>query len=295
MLRNVLCPLDRSPSSLEALDYAIALARWQGARLHLLEVVEPVGSPRRGDGAKHSGALTGVRAALERDLRQVLVSRRAWDVKVEILMREGNVVREILAQAGDSRADLVVMGSHGRSGVQRLVLGSVAEKVLRRATCPVLTVRRGVSRVRRHRSPFRTILCPTDLSAAGNTAVAYAKRLARESHAHLTLMTAVEWPAGAAVRFGPIAEIQEQLEESARKELRRLLPRPTGDRPAKALVVQGKASAAIVKLARAGSVDLIVMGLSGSDAQDVRVLGSTTHRVIRQGAWPVLTVPPGPR
>lgn len=58
-------------------------------------------------------------------------------------MREGNVVREILAQAADSRADLVVIGNHGRGGVQRLVLGSVAEKVLRQATCPVLTIRRG--------------------------------------------------------------------------------------------------------------------------------------------------------
>jgi nucleotide-binding universal stress UspA family protein len=221
----------------------------------------------------------------------MLVSRRALDVKVEIVMRAGNVVREILAQARASRADLVVIGSHGRGGVQRLVLGSVAEKVLRQATCPVLTVRRGVSRTRRSRSPFKTILCPTDFSTAGNKAVGYAKRLAREADAQLIVMSAVEWPIGAAITFGPVAELQEGLEEDARKALRRLLPRPGPDRPAAmAFVVQGKASAAIVKLARARSVDLIVMGVSGRGALDVVLLGSTTHHVIRHGAWPVLTV-----
>ena len=156
----------------------------------------------------------------------MLVSRRASDLKVEIVMREGNVVREILAQAGDSRADLVVIGSHGRGGVQRLVLGSVAEKVLRQATCPVLTIRRGVSRPRRNRSPFKTILCPTDLSAAGNNAVAYAKRLARAAGARLIVMSAVEWPFGVAVTSGPVAELQDGLEANARKALARLLPRP---------------------------------------------------------------------
>src|SRR6185436_17923422 len=173
-----------------------------------------------------AGVLTEARAALETDLRQMLVSRRASDVKVEIVMREGNVVREILAQASDSRADLLVIGSHGRGGVQRLVLGSVAEKVLRQATCPVLTIRRGVSRPRRNRSPFKTILCATDLSAVGDNAVAYAKGLARAANARLIVMSAVEWPFGAAVTSGPVAELQDELEANTRKALARLLPRP---------------------------------------------------------------------
>lgn len=296
MIKHILCPIDRSPSSLQAFNYAIALARWQGARLHVLEVIEPVALPVGSVGPKHAGVLNEARVALERELRQMLVSRRASDVKVEIVIREGNVVREILAQAGDSRADLVVIGSHGHGGVRRLVLGSVAEKVLRQATCPVLTIRRGVSRARRNRSPFKTILCPTDLSAAGNNAVAYAKRLARAANARLIVMSAVEWPFGVAVTSGPVAELQDGLEANTRKALARLLPRPGADRPAaQAIVVHGKASAAIVKVARARSVDLIVMGVSGRGALDVVLLGSTTHHVIRQGTWPVLSVPPGRR
>lgn len=280
MIRSILCPVDRSPTSLQAFDYAMALAIWQGARLSLLEVVGGVDAVER---QAHPAK------TLKDDLNRVLASRGTSDVKVRIIMRKGNVVREILAQAKASRSDLVVLGTHGRGGVQRLVLGSVAEKVLRLATCPVLTVRRGVRPARRSRPPFETILCPTDFSAAANKAVAYAKRLAKEADAKLILMSAVDWPFGDAVSSGPAAELRKSIESNARETLARLLPGSDGPR-AQAVVAIGKASAEIVALARSRSVDLIVMGVSGSGALDEVLLGSTTHDVISRGAWPVLTV-----
>jgi nucleotide-binding universal stress UspA family protein len=291
MIKNILCPIDRSPSSLQAFNYAIALARWQGARLHLLEVVEAA-APRSGSRAPEENDVpSDARAALERDLTRVLTARRASDLKVKIVMRKGHVVNEILAHAKASRADLVVIGTHGRGGVQRLVLGSVAERVLRLATCPVLTVRGGASVARRNRSPFGTILCATDFSEAANRAVAYAKRLAKEANARLVLTHVVDWPFGDAVASGAVAELRKSLESSANAELIRLLPRPGSDGPpAQAVVTTGKASAAILKLAGARSVDLIVIGVSGRGAADVAILGSTTHQVIREGTWPVLTV-----
>ena len=296
MIKKILCAIDRSPSSLQAFGYALALARWQSARLNLLEVIEEAPPPGVNRAPTSDGVPNETRTTLERDLRRVLTARRASDVKVEISLRNGNVVQEILAQAKTSRPDLMVIGSHGRGGIQRLVLGSVAEKVLRLATCPVLTVRRGVRLVRRSRSPFATILCPTDFSAAANKAVAYAKRLAREADAKLILMTAVEWPFGDEVTSGAVAELQKSIASNASDALTRLLPRPASNGPrAQAIVAVGKASAAIVKVARARSVDLIVMGVSGRGALDVAILGSTTHHVIREGAWPVLTVRTGKR
>ena len=292
MIKKILCAIDRSPSSLQAFGYALALARWQSARLNLLEVIEEAPPPGVNRAPTSDGVPNETRTTLERDLRRVLTARRASDVKVEISLRNGNVVQEILAQAKTSRPDLMVIGSHGRGGIQRLVLGSVAEKVLRLATCPVLTVRRGVRLVRRSRSPFATILCPTDFSAAANKAVAYAKRLAQEADAKLILMTAVEWPFGDEVTSGAVAELQKSIASNASDALTRLLPRPASNGPrAQAIVAVGKASAAIVKVARARSVDLIVMGVSGRGALDMALLGSTTHHVIREGAWPVLTVP----
>ena len=296
MIKRILCAIDRSPSSLQAFGYALALARWQSARLNLLEVIEEALPPGVNRAPTSDGVPNETRTTLERDLRRVLTARRASDVKVEISLRKGTAVQEILAQAKTSRADLIVIGSHGRGGVQRLVLGSVAERVLRLATCPVLTVRRGVRLVRRSRSPFETILCATDFSAAANKAVAYAKRLAQEADAKLILMTAVEWPFGDEVTSGAVAELQKSIASNASDALTRLLPRPASNGPrAQAIVAVGKASAAIVKVARARSVDLIVMGVSGRGALDVAILGSTTHHVIREGAWPVLTVRTGKR
>ena len=295
MIKNILCAIDRSPSSLQAFGYAIALAKWQRARLNLLEVIEEAPPPGVSRAPTSDGVPAEARKALERDLRRVLTARRASDVKVKISMRKGNVVQEILAQGRTSRADLIVIGTHGRGGVQRLVLGSVAEKVLRLATCPVLTVRRGVRLARRSRSPFETILCPTDFSAAANKAVAYAKRLAQEADAKLILLTAVDWPFGTAVMSGPVAELRKSIELDASESLARLLPRAANGPRAQAIVALGKASAAIVKGARARSADLIVMGVSGRGALDVALLGSTTHHVIREGAWPVLTVQTGKR
>lgn len=294
MIKNILCPVDRSPSSLEAFTYAIALARWQGARLNLLEVIEAALPPGGSRVAEDDSVPTDTLAALERDLRRVLTARRASDVRVRILMRRGKVVQEILAQAKASRADLVVIGSHGRGGVQRLVLGSVAEKVLRLATCPVLTIRSGANVARRSRSPFGTILCATDFSAAANKGVAYARRLAKEANAKLVVMHAVEWPFEEAVASGAVAELRKSIESSARDKLARLLPRSSSDGAgAQAVFTFGKASAAIIKVARARSVDLIVMGVSGRGATDVAILGSTTHQVIREGTRPVLTVRTG--
>jgi len=295
MIKNILCAVDRSPSSLQAFGYAIALARWQKARLSLLEVIEEAPPPGVTRAPKSDSVPTETRTTLERDLRRVLTARRASDVQVEIFMRKGKVVQEILAQAKASRSDLLVIGSHGRGGVQRLVLGSVAEKVLRLATCPVLTVRSGVRLARRSRSPFATILCPTDFSVAANNALAYAKRLAREADAKLIAMSAVEWPFGEDVMYGAVADLRKSIESNASDALARLLPRPGSRLHAQAIVAIGKPSAEIVNVARARSVDLIVMGVSGRGALDMALLGSTTHHVIREGAWPVLTVRTGKR
>jgi nucleotide-binding universal stress UspA family protein len=172
-----------------------------------------------------------------------------------------------------------------------LVLGSVAEKVLRLATCPVLTVRSGARAARRRRSLFGTIQCATDFSVAANRAVAYAKRLAKEANAKLVVMHAVDWPFGDAVASRALADLRKSLQSNARDGLVRLLPGSSSSGPgAEAVVTIGKASVGIIRLARARAVDLIVMGVSGGGATNVALLGSTTHQVIREGMWPVLTV-----
>jgi nucleotide-binding universal stress UspA family protein len=123
--------------------------------------------------------------------------------------------------------------------------------------------------------------------------VAYAKRLAKEADARLIVTHAIDWAFGDTATSGAVADLRKSLESSARDGLARLLPGPGASAPrAQAVVIAGKASAAIIRLARARSADLIVMGVSGHGATDIALLGSTTHQVIREGAWPVLTVAP---
>jgi nucleotide-binding universal stress UspA family protein len=125
--------------------------------------------------------------------------------------------------------------------------------------------------------------------------LAYAKRLAREADAKLIAMSAVEWPFGEDVMYGAVADLRKSIESNASDALARLLPRPGSQLHAQAIVAMGKPSAEILNVARAQSVDLIVMGVSGRGALDMALLGSTTHHVIREGAWPVLTVRTGKR
>ena len=154
IIKKILCAIDRSPSSLQAFGYAIALARWQRARLNLLEVIEEAPPPGVSRAPTSDGVPNETRTTLERDLRRVLTARRASDVKVEISLRNGNVVQEILAQAKTSRPDLVVIGSHGRGGIQRPASnGPRAQAIVAvgKASAAIVKVARARSR-RRSRS-----------------------------------------------------------------------------------------------------------------------------------------------
>jgi len=290
MVKNILCPIDRSPSSLQAFDYAIAIARWREAQLILLEVIDTTVRPGAPRSAKASRVSKETRTALETDLNRVLAARRASDVRIQIVLREGNVVKEILAQARTSRSDLIVIGSHGSKGVQRPI-GSIAERVLRVAHCPVLTVRRGVRQSHRHAPPFVTILCPTDFSAAADRALACAKRIAKLADATLIAMNVVELPlrrpmaprSGARITTG-IGAVKEQ-------RLARLLARGASTNPRiQALVAIGRVGPEIVAHGLKREVDLVVMGISGRNEPGTPALGSATHHVVRKGACPVLTV-----
>jgi nucleotide-binding universal stress UspA family protein len=135
-------------------------------------------------------ALTeGYRETLNAELERVVASVAASHVTIHRAVMEGDVVREILKQARAGQANLVVMGTHGRSGFERLLLGSVTERMLRKAPCPVLTVPR---RTTETLLTFKRILCPIDFSDSSQRALAYALSLAQEADAHLIVANVVE-------------------------------------------------------------------------------------------------------
>lgn len=140
--QKILCPVDYSNCSINALTYAAKLAIKDAARLHLMYVkdehITDYGGLKFDAEFNHAEeTVTGI----EQKLRSSIPEEIGRRINVEILIRTGVPFEEILKAARDMEADLIVMGTHGRTGITHMVIGSVAEKVIRNAPCPVLCIR----------------------------------------------------------------------------------------------------------------------------------------------------------
>jgi nucleotide-binding universal stress UspA family protein len=298
-LKQILCPVDFSDFSRRALDHALGVARCYGSTVTALHVVSPAGAVT--PAPYYVGVDTAppvVLPPIDRDLvaRQVerLVSaEQVPGVRVDVLVEEApDVYREILAQADRLKADLIVMGTHGRSGFERLFLGSTAEKVLRKSRRAVMTVPPGApDAMPRGPAPFTRILCPMDFSDSSKAALDYAASLAREGHGALAVVHVIEvLPLYA--DFAPPAVVDlEAWTRDAETRLRQMV----GDAVRSSCVVQevvvtGTPHREILSLATALNSDLIVMGVQGRNAADLFFFGSTTHHLVREAHCAVMTL-----
>ena len=299
IIRHILCPVDFSEPSAHAVEQAVAIAGSYGARISALHVCIPTSIP------VFAGQMPASRA-FEADVPRVreqtalgFQAAAAAGVEVEVLVEAGDPARGILDCAARLAPDLIVMGTHGASGFERVVLGSVTERVLRKAGCPVLTVpprMRATSQL-----PFRRLLCAVDFSDWSLEALAVARSLARESAAALTLLHVLEWPwqepPQPAFAELPVAQAEalrsyrHDLEARALSRLQALAQEAAQDGIAtEPLVRHGKSYVEILRVADQERTDLVVLGVHGRLAVDVLLLGSTTHQVVRSATCPVLTV-----
>jgi nucleotide-binding universal stress UspA family protein len=298
-IHRILCPCDFSDFSRKALAHAVELARWFGATVHVLHARATVPSPAPAPLAPvpagmptslpPTAAPEGAEVAGE-ELRRFVEPARKTGVNVVAALEGGDPVATILARAREENVDLVVMGTHGRSGFERLVLGSVAEKVLRKAPCPVLTVRaEGAARAR----PAR-VLCPLDFSDSSRHALSWALELAAKAEASLQVLSVVEVPMAAPpppAVVGGAEQIQEAQERTKHALSEALGEIDLSRRPAvERTVVRGKPSREIVRVAEEEGADLVVMGVHGHGVIDRLLFGSTTHHVVREAPCPVLSV-----
>lgn len=145
LLRNILVPTDFSQASKSALVYAVEFARKFGAKIHLLHIVQDVAVflPETAMVAPSLAvsAAEPMMQAANKTLDQFLASVNTFDVTVEKTCVESNPLDEILEQAREKRIDLVILGTHGHTGLAHFFLGSLAEAVVRQSPCPVLSVR----------------------------------------------------------------------------------------------------------------------------------------------------------
>lgn len=198
----------------------------------------------------------------------------------------------LLAYAADHDIDLIVMGSHGRRGIQRMLMGSVAEEVVRKAPCPVMTTHDTLERTLE--LPRRTIIAPVDFSQHSLLAVRNARELAAAIETDIVMVHVLEerlhpafYNTGMFSQYDRIPDIEDR----ATKELKRFFEQAGGpDVPADYYVRRGHAVREITRLAREQSPSLIVMATHGLTGLDHFLLGSVTEKVVRQAESPVLTI-----
>lgn len=301
---RILCPIDFSETSRHALEHACAFARWYRARvtvLHVLNVPLPPTMLAPGLGVPATGVADELPALpphrqedVAGEVRRFTGSIAGADPNcVDVVVVEGSTVREILRQAEQMPADLLVMGTHGRSGFEALFLGSMTEKVLRSTRVPVLTVPPAVERV--ESVTYQTILCPIEFSDPSIRALEYALTLAEETGARLILLHVIELTVDAAelrqLSHFTVPEYQRYLEEDARARLRSAVPDEARVWcTPEERVMSGKAHRVILDLAEQERAEVIVMGVHGKGAFKRRIFGSTTHHVISEARCPVLTL-----
>jgi nucleotide-binding universal stress UspA family protein len=294
-ITRILCPVDQSDIARRALDYAVVLAKRYGASVCAAEVVSVVLPTSDFLPPSAEFALSpGQQQAHAEALEAFVAPARRDGVTVETRVSGGFVVEQLLLEAEHYNPDLIVMGTHGRSGVQRLVLGSVAEKLLRRAPCPVLTVPPAATVGPAALELPKTILCAVDFSDASLRALEYAMSVAQESDATLLLMHVVDWAAetwAVGTHGAALADYTQARRTEAEHLLRDAVPVPAREWcTPEILVTEGKPWREILRVARERQADLVVLGVLGRGAVDLTLFGSTTHHVVREAPCPVLTV-----
>jgi nucleotide-binding universal stress UspA family protein len=290
---RILCPTDYSEFSAQALDRAVGLARWFGAEVEVLHVIPPRPWAIPADPAIPMTMVPAdlLRADRPREIEALdrFVSRhRGGNVPIVVRLRDGDPGREIAAAVLEEPADLLVMGTHGRSGFERFALGSVTEKVLRLAHCPVLTV--GRPRPAGAGPLFQRIVCALDLTSASTRTLETALSLAGENLARLTLLHVVDGLEKPRAGDPPPAWAEADLAEIQR----RLHERVPSEAPLVCAVderiEEGVPWRRILEVAEETEADLLVMGAHVGHELDRALFGSTVGRVVRRAECPVLVV-----
>lgn len=281
--QNILFATDFSGAAAQAIPYVKKIAKYYQSNLVTLHVRPPVVYPMTEPGAWPTEAAK----AVDEERRQELLATFAG-IPTQVLIEEGDIQSCLDAAIQKNNIDLVVIGTRGRTGLGKLLLGSVAEEIFRAVTCPVLTVGPHSRMPVRANGEFREILYATDFSSESQSAAAYAVSLAQEFQARLILLHVIpEREAGDLVSASDVTESSKEL-------LRKLVP-PEAEAWCKPqyFVERGNAADKILEFANLRETDLIVLGAhppKGVPGAATHLPIATAHKVVSHAMCPVLTV-----
>jgi nucleotide-binding universal stress UspA family protein len=292
-LKSILVPVDFSPFSDNAVDYALFLAEKFCAKITLFHAITLF--HEEFEESEHFETFKGLVEKKEKECAQRLGSHcatgKSKGVSIESVISRGfsaaDLILDHIAQNDD---DLVVMGTHGRTGLSKWLIGSVAQKVIQHSPVPLVTIHK---EYKKHK--IKNMLVPVDFSDYSKKAVEYGIEIAKAFQAKLHVLFVVtmgDHPEYYNVAWEPFLKENPQF----KKDIKQRLIDFTGLPEAEAAydVVEGKAHQQIKEYAERHPMDLIVMGRHGTGALEHLLMGSTTERVVQISPFPVLTVPGHP-
>ena len=295
-LSSLLCPVDFSDQSRHALHWAVALAVQRKTPLTVLTAVDPL----LAEAARVRAGVDLAKAEVEPELREfvrtVVPGDASWAPVITVDVRVGDAASVILEAAGHQRADFVVMGTQGQGGFRKVLLGSTAERVLRRTRTPVLAVPPSATEsVVLDASGARLepgrILVGTDFSRTADAALQWAVQTAGELGVPLILAHVVQ-PVNVPPQWQSYAaESDEERVAAARSKLVHLSQHSCGSQPCEIVVSIGRPADSMASIAREHRAGLIVIGLASDLGPFAPRPGSIAYPILCHAKVPVLVVP----
>jgi nucleotide-binding universal stress UspA family protein len=289
----ILFAADFSENSKEAFRLACALAVEKETRLVVVHVVEPNWIPDEpvyfGQASIHfhsEARLEAYHKGLKQKLRESYVASQPIDVQYQTV--EGDPEVEILRRAREIGSDLIVMGTHGRTGLGRLLAGSVTIAVLRGANCPVVALRPPERPTTHH--DIQVIVGATDFSRESEAALQVARSLARDLRARLVILHVA--PLEIPTERTPATEIDPRVYEDALAELCKRLDGSDLKYPVETRISRGFAQERIIQTAEELGCDLLVLGTHGRTGLSRALMGSVAETVLLKAGRPVMVVSP---
>lgn len=296
-LNKILCATDFSDLSNHAVFYGASLAREYDATLYLCHVIDLSSATMYGEATyAFESQLTHMEDYAHKRMKRIMGK---YDVEWNPLVTIGSAADEINRLAQETEVDLAITATRGRSGLKRLVLGSVTEHVMRSLPCPLLTVHgadNDPALTREREIKFGRILVGCDFSSDSNLALEYGLGLAQEFQSDLYIVHVLEPP-----RYknlpksveGAREQIRKSLHKQMKDQLEALVPEEAYNwcKP-KTRLLSGVAHEELVKFADIQDIDLVILGVRGHSLVESLFVGATTERVIRKADCAVMSVRP---
>lgn len=289
--QTILVAADFSEGSREAFRMACSLVPEDETRILVLNVMEPRYVPETPVyfGEQSARYLRVARAPAEHEamkerLREVYAPGRS--LEVEYRTKEGDAAEEILREAEETRSELIVMGTHGRTGLRRLLAGSIAETVLRKAPCPVLAFRSQETSPRAE--PISVLLHPTDFSVGSEAALRVARLLASDHGSRLIILYVT--PTEVILEGAMAAAVDTRADRESLEAIRKRIEGSDLKCPVEVRLERGTAAFEILRVADEVGAGLIVMGTHGKSGLARLLMGSEAEDVLRRARCPVLVV-----